>query len=253
MSGDELYRDPLLYDLEYDDQVEDAVYYARIASQARGPVLELGCGTGRITLPMARAGARVTAVDQAAAMLERLSDRLVSETQDVRNRVEIVRANFLDLGFEQRFPLVVLPFNTLHHCHTHHDVLALLRGVRRALVPEGRFVLDCYLPDPSLYARDPNARYEERVFVHPHSGARLQSWEAGSYDALTQIHEVRYIYRHPEGQERTVTLRLRMFYPQELRALLDWGGFRIVHEAEDFEGRPLQAHSLKWVLVLEPR
>jgi hypothetical protein len=62
-----------------------------------------------------------------------------------------------------------------------------------------------------------------------------------------------YIYRNAQGVESRVQLDLRMFYPQELRAIIDLGGFRILRESEDFEGSPLRATSLKWVGVLEPR
>jgi len=252
MTGDDLYRDPGLYDLEYADHVEDVVHYSRLAAQARGPVLELGCGTGRLTLPMARAGARVTAIDSAASMLQGLRERLRHESLEVQRRIVVRAGDFRALTEPAVHHLALLPFNALHHCTDHRDVLSLLASVRRALVPGGRFALDCYLPDPALYARDPDARHEERAFVDPATGEVLISWEMGRYDPLTQIHEVRYIYRYPSGDERTVRLTLRMFYPQELRALLDWGGFRIVYEAEDFEGTPLHGASLKWVLLLEP-
>lgn len=252
MSGDDLYRDPALYDLEYADLVEDVVHYARLAARAGGPVLDLGCGTGRITLPMARTGASVTAVDDAEPMLRTLTARLAEEPPEVGRRVTVRRGDFRHLAEPRAYRLVTLPFNALHHCADHRDVLALLDGVRRALLPGGRFALDCYLPDPVLYARDPDQKYEERVFIDPTSGERLTSWEMGRYDPLAQIHEVRYVYRDVRGNERTVVLRLRMFYPQELRAILDWARFRVVSEAEDFEGSPLRATSLKWVLVLEP-
>jgi SAM-dependent methyltransferase len=252
MSGDDLYRDPALYDLEYADKVDDVVFYARLAARAGGPVLELGCGTGRLTLPMARAGATVTGIDAAEPMLRALRGRLALEDGAVRRRVTTRVGDFTRLSEPPVYALAVLPFNALHHCAHHRDLLALLDGVRRALRPGGRFVLDCYLPDPALYARDPDARYEERVFVDPVSGERLLSWETGRYDPLSQVHEVRYVYRSEPGDERVVALRLRMFYPQELRAILDWAGFRVVDEAEDFEGSPLHEASLKWVLTTEP-
>lgn len=253
MPGDDLYRDPRLYDLEYAGQAEDVVYYSRMAREVGGPVLELGCGNGRITLPIARGGTQVVGVDNAGAMVEDLLEKLVEEPEDVRSRVSVERGSFLELDQPPRFPLVMLPFNALHHCGSHHDVLALLQGVRGALAPGGRFVLDCYLPDPQLYARDRDKRYEPRDFIDPRTGGRLQTWEAGWYDPLQQVHHVVYIYRDSAGAESRVRLDLRMFYPQELLALLDWGGFRVLSQHEDFRGSPLCATSLKWVGVLEAR
>ena len=253
MPGDDLYRDPRLYDLEYAGQADDVVFYSRLAGATAGPVLELGCGNGRITLPIARAGCEVVGLDLAQPMVDDLLEKLEEEPAQVRSRVKVRRGSFLELDMVDAFPLVILPFNALHHCETHHEVLALLDGVRRALQPGGRFVLDCYLPDPALYARDPQQRYEPRDFIDPRSGGRLQTWETGWYDALAQVHHVVYIYRDAAGNESRVQLDLRMFYPQELLALLDWGGFRVLSQHEDFRGTPLTASSLKWVGVLEPK
>lgn len=253
MSTDDLYADPSLYDLEYADQADDVVYYARLAAMAGGPVLELGCGNGRVTLPIARTGTFVHGIDRAPDMLSDLARKVADEPDDVRRRVTWSEGNFCALPDGRRYPLVLLPFNAIHHCTHHQDVLALLAGVRRHLLPGGQLALDLYLPDPTLYARDPEARYEPRDFIDPRSGSRLRSWESGWYDTLRQIHHVRYIYRDATGVERTIGLDLRMFYPQEFRALLDWAGFDVVYEASDFDGAPVVEGALKWVLRVKAR
>ncbi|MFK7926809.1 MAG: trans-aconitate 2-methyltransferase [Myxococcota bacterium] len=253
MAKDDLYRDPSLYDLEYAHQVDDAAYYARMAAECGGAVLELGCGNGRVTLPIARTGTRVHGIDLAQSMLDDLEQKLSLEPKSVQQHVTWAQGDFCHFQVEDRYPLVMLPFNALHHCESHHDVLSMLACARAALTPGGRFAFDCYLPDPTLYARDPDARHDERDFIDPRTGQALRSWESGSYDAMTQVHTVRYIYRDQAGEEFTIELFLRMFYPQELRALIDWAGFRVVHEASGYSGKPLQSTSLKLVMVLEPK
>lgn len=253
MAKDDLYRDPSLYDLEYAHQVVDAAYYARISAASGGPVLELGCGNGRITLPIARTGTEVDGVDLAQNMLDDLESKLAGEPMAVRSGVRAYQGDFRYFEPPRTYPLVLLPFNALHHCDSHQDVLAMLAVARRALRPGGRFVFDCYLPDPSLYARDPNERHDQRDFIDPRTATALRSWESGWYDSLNQVHHVRYIYRDHAGDEFNVELHLRMFYPQELRALIDWAGFRVVHEAGGFDGEALTPTSLKLLMVLEPR
>ena len=253
MAEHDLYQDPSLYDLEYAHQDDDVVYYVEQALAGNGPVLELGCGNGRITLPLARAGVHVHGVDRAPGMLADLARKVRAEDPEVARRIRWSEGDFTALEVRGVYDRIFLPFNAIHHCRSHRDVLALLDGVRTRLRPKGRFLLDLYLPDPSLYARDPNVRYEPRDFIDPSTGGPLRSWESGWYDPMTQTHHVRYIYRDHTGHERTVALDLRMFYPQELRALLDWGGFDIVREAEDFSGKVLGGTSLKWVLELAPR
>jgi SAM-dependent methyltransferase len=253
MSGDDLYRDPTLYDLEYGDKVDDIAYYVEMARRSGGPVLELGCGNGRLLLPLAEAGLQVTGVDRNATMLDDLSRKQARLPAVVQRRIRVQRADFTALPDLGRFPLVLLPFNALHHCADHHAVLSLLDGVRRSLAPGGRFALDCYLPDPDLYAREPGQRHEARDFTDPRTGQRLQTWEAGWYDALAQVHHVVYVYRDHAGREYRVQLDLRMFYPQELLALLDLGGFRVLQAWADFDRTPLDGSSLGWVGILEAR
>lgn len=249
---DDPYRLPELYDLEYADQTEDLTPYVTLARRVRGPVLELGCGTGRLTLPMARTGARVVGVDAAPEMLALLEHKLAREPWSVRTRVQAVCADFRTLALDTRFSLALAPFNLLHHCMTDADAVQALSSVRSMLAPGGQLALDCYLPAPDLYGRDPDARFEERAFTHPHTGETLQSWEQGWWDAEAHVHHVVYVYVHPDGREQRAHLRLRMWSLQELHALFSGAGFRIASEARDFEGRPARADALKWVGRLVP-
>lgn len=244
------YDDPRLYDLEYRDQKDDIEYYVRLAKANGGPILELGCGNGRITVPMAKAGVRVDGVDTSGPMLDALRDRLRGTRRSARKLVRAYQMDFRNLKLDQTYPLVILPFNALHHCPTHRDVLALFAGVRRAMAPGGLFVLDCYLPDPILYQRNPEDTYEHCTFIDPRKGGRLESWERSWYDALNQIHHVIYAYQRKGEPVEEVKLDLRVFYPQELVALLDLSGLRVLQAWSDFQGGRLTAASLKAVLHL---
>jgi SAM-dependent methyltransferase len=246
------YHAPFLYDLENAHYTEDIAFYTRHARPA-GSVLELGCGNGRLTSALARAGVRVVGVDRSVPMLVSLGGRMAAESEEVRERVTALEGDFTDLPDLGTFPLVLLPFNALHHARDHRDVLALLDGVRRHLAPGGTFLLDCYLPDPELYNRDPGGRYEYRDFEDPIRKERLRSWEESWYDPLAQVHHVKYCYRRPNGQVLVMDLKLRMFGHAELLGLIDLGGFDLVHEWSDFEGSPVVARSVKWVLSLRPR
>lgn len=252
MPDEDPYRSPLHYDLEYADQTEDIGWYVDLARRYGGPVLELGCGTGRITLEIARAGVEVHGVDQNPRMLGELERKLGALPEAVRARVRLHRGDFLEPP-GQRYPLVILPFNTIHHLHDHRDVIRLLQAVRQGLRPAGVFALDLYRPWPSLYDRDPEDRYGERTFHHPRTGEVIESWEQSWYDPMRQVHHVRYVYVHEGGHRHEVDLPLRVFYPLELKALIDQGGFDVVREVGDFEGRRLTPASTKWVLILKPR
>ncbi|MEQ1503215.1 MAG: class I SAM-dependent methyltransferase [Myxococcota bacterium] len=260
MTETDPYADAVLYDLEYADHVEDLAHYVDRARTARGPVLELGCGTGRLTVPIARAGVTITGIDRAPSMLAALARRAAAEAPSVRSRITAIEADYLaeDPPIEPPagsagWGAVLWPFNALHHCPDERALGETLTRIRRRLAPNGRLCLDCYLLDRSLYDRDPNGRYEQRTFVHPATGVTLDSWEQGWWDEAAKVHHVVYVYRWPDGTERSTHLQLRMFDLPVLRALLDQAGLRLARESEDFRGTALRPSSLKWVGVAEAR
>ncbi|MEQ1568553.1 MAG: methyltransferase domain-containing protein [Myxococcota bacterium] len=243
------YDDAELYDLEYQDHDEDVAHYVSLARAAGGPTLELGCGSGRLTLAIAAAGCRIVGVDRSVPMLERLHHKLGRLPAAVRARVRAVAGDYraVEPGGDLRFGLVAWPFNALHHCADDADLRAVLARARGWVASSGQLALDAYLPDVELYSRDPEARYEPRSFVLPSTGEVLTSWEQGRWDPVARVHHVIYVYRWPDGTERRVHLELRMFELDEIRAALAATGWSIVSEAADFRGRPLTSDALKWV------
>jgi len=251
--SDDPYRIHHLYDLEYAAHDEDIDWYVDRARAARGPVLELGCGTGRLTLPIARAGVSVLGVDRAPDMLAGLSTKLQHGPAAVRQRVRIQQADYTDLSIDGRFAGVLWPFNALHHCTGPAQVASMLDRITGWLAPGARLSLDCYLPDRTLYDRDPAQRFEFRTFVDPRSGETLTSWEQGWWDEAAMTHHVQYVYEHLGGRQERTRLALRMYELPTLRALLADAGFALLREAQDFEGTPLGPRPLKWVAVALPR
>ncbi len=245
MYNDDFYRRPELYDLEYQDLEEDLAYYQALARSA-GRVLELGAGSGRVTLPMASTGASVVAVDLSTAMLARLRARL----EDSPLPIEVVHGDFTELALERRFPLVVMAFNVIHHIHTPEGILKVFEVVKDHLEAGGRFALDLLVPDPDFFARDPDGVYEERIDKDPQTGGRMRSWENGWYDEIAQINHVRYHFRRSNGEVQTIHMPLRMYYPQEFLYLARQAGFSLVRCDGDFSGTPLGRGASKMVLVL---
>ncbi|MCB9764144.1 MAG: class I SAM-dependent methyltransferase [Alphaproteobacteria bacterium] len=242
----DFYDAPELYDLEYfDSMIEDRAWYADLA-RGHDRVLELACGTGRLTLPMARTGAAIAAVDRAPAMLAALQRRLV-DTPSLQ--VEVYQQDFLTLDVPGTFPLAVLPFNALQHVHRTEDVVRLLERVAAHLEPGGRFAFDVVIPDPRFWARDPNGVHEVRWYDDPRGG-RMKTWENGFYDPIRQINTVRYHYRRSDRSYEVIEIAMRMFYPQELMGLVGMAGWAIEGAWGDFDRGPLKGRSGKLVMVL---
>ncbi len=142
------------YDLLYGKDQHDLAFYQSMAEQTGGPVCELACGTGRLTLPLARAGFEITGVDISRVMLEQLRAKLSAEPPAVRDRVTVIQADIREWRPDKRFRLVFCPVNSFLHLLTTDDQLRCLRAARDYLADDGRLVIDIFAPSyPRLASR----------------------------------------------------------------------------------------------------
>ena len=278
----EHYDDAALYDYEYRRRRHDIKWYRALARQhglteRRGGaplrILELGCGSGRLLVPLLRDGHRVVGVDRSAAMLGRCAARIAALGRAARQRGQLVRADFRHLPFPgaatddtadaagaARFPLIVCPFNGFMHLYTRQDVEQCLAQVRRLLAPGGLFAFDVLNPDPAWLARDPLRRWSRTRFRHPQTGEPLIYTTNHLYDAAAQIAFIR-IYYEPDldrpaaarSPAHTVQLTHRQFYPAELEAFLHYNGFAIRQCFGGFDGQPISSVSAEQVICARVR
>lgn len=124
----------------------DIGFYVEEALHAKGPVLEVACGSGRVLIPTARAGVTTVGLDASAQMLARCRASLETETEDVRARVTLVHRDMRDFDLGRTFPLITLPFRAFQHLLTVEDQIACLASVHRHVAHEGRFIVDLFNP-----------------------------------------------------------------------------------------------------------
>lgn len=226
--------------------LSDLPFYERRCRAAGGPILELCCGTGRLTLPLLRAGLDVTGLDFTESMLERA--RAKAAEQGLPDR--FLHGDIRDFDLARRFALVYLPFNSLQNTYSIDDVLRVFDRVREHLAPGGTFVFDVFNPDLALMiARDgePIERYGGVL----DDGREVRIAEQCRYDAAGQVNRVTWHYR--VGDERfTARLDMRCFFPLELDALVRLAGWEVLERFGDFEEAPFTSASPKQILVCRP-
>ncbi len=221
----------------------DEPFYRAAAARSGGRVLELGAGTGRLTLPIIGDGAQVTALDRSRPMLEVLrarADRLLSA--EALARLSIRHADMRAPGLHQGFDLVICPFSAFAYLVTDDDRKSALVAIKACLNSGGRFVLDVFVPDPrlrSLPEGSPILDYRRSLSC----GGVLERHKLIRYDVMprTNLVERRYRIERPgHAVQRLLTLsRVRNWLPEELAAELERHGFRIERQLADFEVRPL--------------
>lgn len=253
LGSHEHYRDAALYDYEYRRRRDDVAFYTELADRVLGgpgPILELGCGTGRVTAALARAGHDVVALDGEPAMLAGLEARRARLPRSVAARITPVRGDLRDFALRRRFGLVIAAFNVVEHLYTRVEVDACLGAVRRHLAPDGRFAFDVQLPDPGWLARDPGRRWSRTRFTHPSTGAAMIYTTNHDYDPVSQIAIIRLYYQPAAGgDEQVVLLSQRKFFPAELEGLVAHAGLRLVERYGDFHRGPLGPGSESQILV----
>jgi SAM-dependent methyltransferase len=267
------YEDPAYYTKTYQKRADDVAFYVSLAEKyarrkrgsdrvtrrglrpAFGTVLEYGAGNGRVALPVARAGASVTALDLSRPMLDDFAKRLAAEPLGVRRRVTLRHADMKLARLARRFDLVTCPFNAFLHLYTRLDVELFLARVREHLAPGGVFAFDVSVPSAHEMARDPNRAYVCPRFRYPATGEMIHYTERFDYDQARQILFVSMEFV-PEGRKKdawVTPLAHRQFFPQELEALLHYNGFAIEEAWGDYKGGKLDRYSEVMALVARPR
>ena len=236
----------------------DIAFYAEEASKTTGRILELGCGTGRILLPTARAGRAIDGLDRSEEMLARCRVRLAGEPPAVQKRVTLHRADIRTFSLGERYDLITAPFRVLQGLAAIDDQLRLLENVRRHLAPGGRFIFDVFNPNFLALAAANGTEQEDtpeqslpdgRVFRRTARVVRVR-WIA----QISDVELIYYVSRRGGGNaERHVQpLEMRWYLSAELRHLLARAGFEVEWAYGDFNRGPLVDGSPEQVVCATP-
>lgn len=237
-------------------RVQDVAFYRDAAREFGDPILELGCGTGRITMALAEEGKRITGLDLSERMLERAAKKRAALFTEERERVHLVQGNMARFDLGEKFRLVIIPFRPFQHLLEVQEQLACLECVRKHLAPGGRLVLDVFQTDPERM-HDPVHMRESLVTEYKTTaGRQVQiSERVAAFHRAEQVNDVEMIYSvvHPDGhQERLVfAWPLRYFFRYEVEHLLARCGFRITAEYGNFDRTPIRDESPEMIFVAE--
>ena len=233
-----LYSDARLYDLQHKNYMDDLQFYTTLYQETGGPVLELMAGTGRLSLPLAEMGADVTALDYSQDMLELAEKKARSKNITVH----LVRADCRTFNLNKTFKLIFIPFNSISHIHEQEALAALFSRVSEHIAENGRFVIDLFVPDFKILLRPDNQRYPVASFDDQEKG-RVYITETNKYDPATQINHIKWYYEiDGKKDSRILENNMRMFFPEEMKMLINCNGFKIV---DRFGGHNFSAFTKK--------
>lgn len=233
------YSDPKIYDAENSDFEPDGPYILELAKGLNGFVLELGCGTGRVTIPLAENGVKITGLDAVPGMIE------LAKQKANGLAIEWIVADVRTFQLRRKFKLIFEAGSVFHHMLTREDQEAYLAQVRKHLEDDGCLALSIFFPKPQNLA---SSNKEEEWFTAEHpDGYEIKVSGIDKYDAIRQVKtETAYRrWKDVSGKEMTqvAPLSLRYVFPQEMEALLHYNGFEIVEQYGNVDRSPVTEDS----------
>lgn len=256
-----LYKEPELYDLLFPDAgratqyIDDKTrrdrlvasqrFYLEEARKSGGRVLELACGSGRMTIPLAQAGVDIIGLDLSASML----DAARAKASAARVNVQFVQGDMRSFELKQKFSAIFIAGNSLLHLLDIGDLQHCFARVRRHLAPGGRLLFDVNNPDVHKLARDSARRHPVLCVVDPKLG-EITVEEIPEYDAAAQTCHVTWFLSAPDQRDfRLLDFTLRMIFPMELLLMLTTAGFELMARYGEFSREEFMSASPRQVCI----
>jgi SAM-dependent methyltransferase len=235
------FDDGPLYDLMCAGCDHGVDFYRDLAKAADGPVLEVACGTGRITLPCLQAGADVDGLDLSPALLDTL--RMKAAALGYAPRLH--EANMASFRLDRRYALILITFNAFVHNLTADDQIATLVCCREHLKPGGLLAFDGFFPTGAIFNGPDNVRMLESETTHPETGSAIRVFDTRSFDRVDQLmRSLTEVEILDAAGKVEVTHRLRTtirwIYKGEMELLLRVAGFSRWQIFGGFDRRPLE-------------
>jgi SAM-dependent methyltransferase len=243
-----LYQNPDLYDALLPVSENQLNLYVTLAQRYRGAVLELGCGSGQLIVPIAANSTPAFGLDNSPEMLTAARRR--AHASGVR--VEFVQGDMREFELGRQFSLIFIARNSLLHLSEQNEFGALFGAVRRHLSPDGVFAFDIFNPNLSMGCR-PSAERFAVMRVASQLYGEITVEATSDYDTLSQVNRATWFISTPEQRDAWVApLHLRWIFPQELSALLAANGFRLERRDGDYSGSDFTSASLLQVCQCRP-
>jgi SAM-dependent methyltransferase len=221
------------YDYDNRDNLRaDIPFYLEYA---KGEVLELGCGTGRASIPLAETGYKVTGIDLSDSMLEVFKKKLENVSEEVKSKIKCVKGDMSNFSFDVKFDLIIAPFRAFQALTQEIDIINTLKCVRDHLSEEGLFIINVFRPFKIM---DESWCYPETVqweTIDEDTGVKIIKKHWGSkIDVERQVIYGNYAYEISRGANNferiEEKLALKYYYYQQLKDILETNCFEVIEE-----------------------
>jgi SAM-dependent methyltransferase len=238
---------PALYHEHHRHFDEDLPFWIDLARRYGGPVLELGCGTGRVLIPLAKAGFRCFGLDHSREMLEFLQSRIPGSKI---HQISTIQADFTSFKLDLQFPLIILPCNTFSTLDTQSRGLAIT-AIKEHLLPGGIFAVS--IPNPDALSTEDSADPPEieTFFPHPFTRNPVQV----SCEIVSAVEQVTFNWNYdhlmPDGKVERLRIATSHFLTSSSHFIEAFQqlGFKIENTFGDFDSSPFNINSTNLIII----
>lgn len=225
--------------------LSDLQFYKKwLPKNKEAKILELCCGTGRLTVPIAKAGYNICGVDYTSSMLEQAKVK----ASEAGLEINFIEADIRSLNLQEKFDFIFIPFNSIHHLYKNEDLFKAFNGVKNHLKEGGLFLLDCFNPNIQYIVEGEKEQRKIAEYT-TEDGRAVLIKQTMRYESATQINRIEWHY-FINGEFHSIqNLDMRLFFPQELDSYLEGAGFEIIHKFGNFEEERFENKSEKQIFV----
>jgi SAM-dependent methyltransferase len=240
------------YDHEQEDFTKDIPFYTDYAKECGGEVLEIACGTGRVLIPIAKKGIKITGLDISQKMLDIARNKAAGFEKNIKDGICLMQADMKDFNIDNRFSMIYIAFRSFQSLITRSDQGKCLACVNKHLIQDGIFILDLFAPRHDILAQQKRSFYLGN-FYDPEQDADIMRRCEDEYDLAKQtLKEDRfYEWTDKQGkfQRKIWSFELSYLFRFEAELLLEKYGFKIDNVYGDFDRSPYDYYSGEQIFV----
>ncbi|WP_026908434.1 class I SAM-dependent DNA methyltransferase [Paucisalibacillus globulus] len=240
----EEYENPILYDFENDGYTEDVAFLLKCAKKEKGVIIDLACGTGRATIPLAEKGLNLIGVDIHAGMLEQ------AKKKSSNLAIHWVEQDCTKLTLNSNSKLMYMVGNSFQHFLTNQEQDQLLTSIYNHLDADGIFIFNTRFPSKEELLQPAEEEFW-KSYTDPSSGQHVDVYTISEYDSLKQVQHYTTIRRAQNETESSTGISLRYVFPQEIQRLAEANGFRILNMFSDWKEAPITGESMEMICVFQ--
>ena len=228
-----------IYDQVYFDVDDDIDFYVQESILSKGTVLELGCGTGRVTFPIAKTGIDLLALDNSMEMMK-VALKKINHHSTLYPNLQFVRSDMRNFTFNKKFSLIIIPFRGFQSLLTVYDQTQTILNIKNHLTKNGRFIFNAFVPNSESMASAHDVLYHNKDVQDIDNNRKFIIWNQSEYDQFNQIVHTRLIVDELNTREQVVKrfyrdFSLRYGFRWELYHLLISHGFKLLNLYGDFQ------------------